>query len=298
MWLITTEDERLFADAVQCRRCISDRAIVVPPRDHGIDEYRRYQWRPFSGMTVGELVLFVIPEIYLAWLPAFGNSPTLVWWLSVDYAFRPLSELNSNYLRTTTTRHAAQSAYAKAFLAALGVTDVAMLSDYTVVHSRDKGRLLANRPLRAVCNGSAKVIADISYLRERLAAASGAEVSLIRGLRRCDVYDAFETARLFIDLGNFPGKDRMAREALLLGANVIIAACGSGAYREDFPIPDQCRVSVHSTSAILELAAQMLIDPAAFQDAFEPARERIRAEESVFAAETLAVFRSLHVERL
>jgi hypothetical protein len=293
MWLITSVEQRLFAEALQGRRDITEQSIAVPLRDHGIDEYRRYQWKPFTGTTVGQSNLFVIPEIYLSWLPALGNSRTLVWWLSVDYAFRSLSEVNSNYLRMATVRHAAQSAYAKAFLAALGLTDVAMLSDYTVIHALEKGRLLSSRPLRAVYNAGSKVIGDISRFAAQLAAATGAEVSPIRGLQRCQVYDAFATSRLFVDLGNFPGKDRMAREALLLGANVLIAASGSGAYEEDFPIPEQCRVSVHNISEILGLAAQMLFEPAAFQDAFEPARQQIRAEESVFAAETVSVFRSL-----
>ncbi len=53
------------------------------------------------------------------------------------------------------------------------------------------------------------------------------------------VIEALQKAKVYIDFGNHPGKDRIPREAAILGCCVITGKRGSAAFYEDVPIPDE-----------------------------------------------------------
>jgi hypothetical protein len=56
---------------------------------------------------------------------------------------------------------------------------------------------------------------------------------------RGEVIKTLQKAKVYIDFGNHPGKDRMPREAAILGCCVITGKRGSAAFFEDVPIPDE-----------------------------------------------------------
>lgn len=55
---------------------------------------------------------------------------------------------------------------------------------------------------------------------------------------RQQIIETLQKAKVYIDFGNHPGKDRIPREAAILGCCVITGKRGSAAYFEDVPIPD------------------------------------------------------------
>jgi hypothetical protein len=58
-------------------------------------------------------------------------------------------------------------------------------------------------------------------------------------LSRDEVIKTLQKAKVYIDFGNHPGKDRIPREAAILGCCVITGKRGSAAFFEDVPIPDE-----------------------------------------------------------
>jgi len=58
-------------------------------------------------------------------------------------------------------------------------------------------------------------------------------------MKRTEVLDLLKSAKVYIDFGNHPGKDRLPREAATLGACVITSRRGSAGYFEDVPIPEE-----------------------------------------------------------
>lgn len=58
-------------------------------------------------------------------------------------------------------------------------------------------------------------------------------------MSRKQVIENLEKCKVYIDFGNHPGKDRIPREAAILGCCVITNKRGSAAYFEDVPIPDE-----------------------------------------------------------
>jgi hypothetical protein len=57
-------------------------------------------------------------------------------------------------------------------------------------------------------------------------------------MTRDEVIKTLQKAKIYIDFGNHPGKDRIPREAAILGCCVITGKRGSAAFFEDVPIPD------------------------------------------------------------
>jgi hypothetical protein len=58
-------------------------------------------------------------------------------------------------------------------------------------------------------------------------------------MTREEVIKTLQRAKVYIDFGNHPGKDRIPREAAILGCCVITGKRGSAAFFEDVPLPDE-----------------------------------------------------------
>lgn len=58
----------------------------------------------------------------------------------------------------------------------------------------------------------------------------------ISGLSHKEVLKVFTCADLYLDLGYFPGKDRLPREAIRMHCPVLLAKRGSARYYQDFPL--------------------------------------------------------------
>lgn len=61
----------------------------------------------------------------------------------------------------------------------------------------------------------------------------------IIGLDRKGVISLLKRAKVYIDFSNFPGRERIPREAVMLGCCVITGKRGSAKYFEDVPIPEE-----------------------------------------------------------
>jgi len=263
-------------------------SFEVPVKTHGIAEYEQYRYKPFIRYSSGERVVFVLPEVYLTVISLFLGVEVLIWWLSVDNAFKALGSINLNFLRHPSIRHAAQSSYAERFLGALGLEPL-RLTDYSVIPGGGT-ETVALRPLRVALNAGNKVVVNLDAISALIEAyCPGVEIVRIAGLPRERVYEIFSTSRVFIDLGNFPGKDRMAREALLLGSAIILGRAGAGANEVDFPISAMYRPDVYAYPEIARLAAHMALHAEAHGSRFEVARRTFLDEKENFDAEVLEV---------
>jgi hypothetical protein len=58
-------------------------------------------------------------------------------------------------------------------------------------------------------------------------------------MTRDEVIKTLQKAKVYIDFGNHPGKDRIPRESAILGCCVITNKRGSASFYEDVPIPDE-----------------------------------------------------------
>lgn len=286
IWWTTAEELGEFREYTATQKQIQP--LNFPEKEHGFAEYDAYNYRPFTHYLTTDNITFILPEVYLSIIHLFLGNPIIVWWLSVDNAFPSLAGMNMNLLHHKSIRHVAQSFYAEKFLASLKIASE-YLTDYTVTRHNETSLIPSEkRPLKIAINAGNKVISDLQHLSTLITQHNrDIEIVLIANMSREDVYTAFKTSRVFIDLGKFPGKDRMVREATLLGCNSIIGKSGAGANNIDFQIDDLYRINVFEYEQIAKLAAHMTLFPEIHSGNFKRINASIQEERKNFNNETL-----------
>ena len=63
-----------------------------------------------------------------------------------------------------------------------------------------------------------------------------------------EIHEALQSAKVYIDFGDHPGKDRLPREAAINGCCIITDKEGSAFYQEDVPIPEEYKLERNDTS--------------------------------------------------
>lgn len=236
-------------------------AISFGTRRMEIEEYAHYRLRVAGEIPNSPDSIIVLPEVLADLAAHFNRARVILWWLSVDNAFASLARINLNHLRRENVFHATQSDYALRMLDALGLKHAGHLSDYTPERFAG-GTPQEDRPPCVALNAGIKVVVDLAALEARLVAARpDVRVRRIAKMSRDEVLDTLRSARVFVDLGNFPGKDRLAREAALLGCAVIVADAGAGSTPEDYTLPPEDRVFPWHLDEVAERILHLLSAP-------------------------------------
>lgn len=192
--------------------------------------------------------------------------------------------------------HLCQSRYAMDFLRLFGLNNSAYLSDYLnrkfleqnfdpnvkediVVFNPKKGRLFTS-----------KIMKCAPYLN----------FVPIENLPRRGVIELLRKAKVYIDFGDHPGKDRIPREAAMMGCCVIVGKRGSAANNYDMPIPDEYKFEVMENNIphIIDTIKGCLSDYKSVYHKFNKYREIIRNEPKLFLEGLRSIFGSrLSAER-
>lgn len=200
-----------------------------PERENQIEDYAHYRTELARALPDEEGAVIVLPETLCHFASWFKRAKVLIWWLSVDNAFTALGRFNVNHLRAANVYHATQSQYAARFIDALQFPSLGMLSDYTVDLTHYARPLpWDERPkLVAIATGR-KVIADLDAIVARIQERDPEiECVKIANFSRLQMADLFAKARAYVDLGNFPGKDRGPREAMAMGCVALAGHAGA-----------------------------------------------------------------------
>jgi len=202
----------------------------------------------------------------------------------VDEAFRKLKV-------GEVQMHLCQSYYAMRFLESLGIHNVAHLSDYLNREFLVEG-FQPNLKENIVAFNPKK---GFSFTRKIITAAKDIAFIPIENMTRSEVIQLLKRAKVYIDFGNHPGKDRIPREAAILGCCVIVGKRGSAANQNDVPIPEKYKFEVNETAIpqivqtikyCIENYLQAYLD-------FDTYREIIKQEPKVFLRDLQRIFTHL-----
>jgi len=196
--------------------------------------------------------LVILPEVYTSELKSFMEIKTIIWWLSVDnyFKWKPgiIGYINRFLLKrinyqsrfffsrfvTKSNLHLVQSRYAEEFLKEKNVENYKYLSDFLhkdflneITDLKNKKDIVAYNPKK----GSTFTKGLIAYCKDIVFVP-------IQNMTRAEVVSLLKTAKVYIDFGNHPGKDRIPREAAILQCCVITGKKGSAKFFEDVPIPN------------------------------------------------------------
>lgn len=280
--------------------------ILYYPFDKSFDcpkLYKRYnapqgQWRDEQGD------LIVVPEVATWILPLIKNAKAAVWWLSVDNYFRAgsgsaLRDLVRRYKtllygvrmplsKMQSYRHFAQSCFAETFLRKHKLRSQLLtdyLSDEHLLRSEMphvKRDIVAYNPRKGIARTSALIS---SYPR--------CDFRAIDGMTNGEVAQLLAEAKVYIDFGHHPGKDRLPREAAMAGCCVITGTHGAAAYAEDVPIPNRYKLDDSTGEYIRQfdrLVASIFGDYASHAAEFEDYRRRIQEEPEAFRQQVKSIF--------
>jgi hypothetical protein len=213
--------------------------------------FAQYHPQVLREIRPGPDTLIVFPEIWSA-LAAMSEVryQRALWWLSLDNALSQNPGLrDAEYRRRVCADpglvHFYQSDYVRSFLQANGALRYHALSDYTDRDFIHRSLIASeNPPIREradrICffpNKGAELAAQFIAAQETM--QRKIDFVPIREMSKAQVRDTLFNARMYIDFGGHPGKDRVPREAAIAGAIVLLHAAGAARHYLDHPLPTE-----------------------------------------------------------
>ena len=252
----------------QFSKCLSDCGIenyMIYPTSDRIQcptpqTFLKYGVKYVSQYVDASDSVLVLAETQIQFIDICKKGRVMIWWLSVDnyfYAYRKrIQEDNPDIFQLSTRKnllHFVQSYYAKDFVNRYINTEscyflMDYISDEIVLYAQDnKDRYeRKNVCLYNPKKGYEKLKPIIDACREDIV-----WLPLIN-MTPTEMADTMCQAKLYIDFGHHPGKDRIPREAAICGCCILTNREGSAAYAEDVAMPEQYRIEdISDTSEVL-----------------------------------------------
>ncbi len=214
--------------------------------------------------------IFIIPEIKTNFIYDFKEIQKVIWWMSVDNYYK---QFNSNILlkkiikqllykigyyrvyrfeKNDNIFHFVQSEYAKQHLIAKNQKNIYFLGDYlNDLFIKQQSENMRKKKDDIVVYNPKK---GIEFTQKIISQAKDIKFVPLENMTREEVASLLFRAKVYIDFGKHPGKDRIPREAAISGCCVITGMKGSAKYYEDVPIEKEFKFddNIKNIPSILE----------------------------------------------
>jgi hypothetical protein len=299
-----------FADTLN-RETPRARMLYAPFSGHfeTPEPYRRYDAPSARVADVKPGSLVILPEVYATLVDHFPGSRVHFWWLSVDsfnaglgrttigrHIGRRIAGVRMGKLRRHVAMHFYQSDYAHHFLQSAALAPTAKLSDYLAdEYVQAIGRPSRRQRDNLLVYNPAKGRRQTRLILRALARSSGPRTQMIPlvGMTREQVRDVLGRAKVYIDFGGHPGKDRIPREAAAMGACVIVNRRGSAGNSVDIPIPNEFKIDDRRRGfemLVVERIKTLMTDFDRHTRSFDAYRQAIAREPASFAEDVRTLF--------
>ena len=263
--------------------------------------YKKFNIPFVTSINDNKENILIIPEVSPEFIYTFKNIQKVIWWLSVDNFIDIHEKPNSRFSvksflgikpkkvlykfeNEPKHSHWAQSYYAIDFLKSKNVENISFLSDYLEdiflkeaeqidLENVKKEDIIAYNPKKGF-----EITSKLIELRKDLNWVA------IENMTPTQVKELLLKAKIYIDFGHHPGKDRIPREAATLGCIVITNKKGSAKFYEDVPIDEKYKFDnvIKSSSAFFELVSNIYEKYPEHLDSFKFYRDFIFNEEKKF----------------
>lgn len=217
------------------------------------DSYKNYN-NPYVDKIEDNLDnIIIVPEVRTNMIYHYRNIQKVIWWLSIDNYYKAFNlRINKNikpilynlgilkiykFKNDKNIFHFVQSKYAKQYLLNKGIENIDFLSDYLNDLFIEKQLNNMNKQKKDIVVYNP--IKGFGFTKKIMEFAKNLEFLPIQNMTRKEVANLFSIAKVYIDFGNHPGKDRIPRESAISGCCVITNNQGSAKYYEDIPIPNE-----------------------------------------------------------
>ena len=207
--------------------------------------------------------------------PAFWPTPTggrkWMWWLSAQRVF-PLSHYKD-------CSHLFQSEHARIQMAALGFYGI-MLTDYISEQFFSISTVIKKKNLIAFNGTKSTIGATILKLTDL-----SLPLVPIRNLNTKQVFNTLSQAKIYLDFGWHPGRDRLPREAALCNCLIVSNYTGAAGNSVDLPIPLEYKIAQNDTQAIINTLRRFISEYDTRIGDFSRYQQWVRSQRSVFQQE-------------
>ena len=195
--------------------------------------------------------VFVVPESLSEHLYAVKRCRKILWWMSVNNYLEnilqlirpclenPLAERVPKYFTFDDdgdiAEHWAQSEYVRQFLRLNGVAKIRSVETHmsqTFLSRADKIDFAAKKNF--VAYNPRK---GFDFTKRLIDLAPEIDWRPIKNMSPAQVRELLTAAKIYVDFGNFPGRERIPREAALSGCVIVTGFRGAAANDVDFNIP-------------------------------------------------------------
>jgi hypothetical protein len=204
-----------------------DAYIFFPDNNSSIDlvpeRYRKYNLQFTNNIEDSNEHFLILGEIFTGDIYKYPKIQKAIWWLSVDNNKKAFNEF-----KDPTILHLYQSNYAHNFLVENGVSRLLPLFDYVdtiQVEPKNKKDIICYNPLKGM-EFTTKIIQkspNLSFVP-------------LANMTKEDINNTLSTAKLYIDFGNHPGRDKIPREAAYNDCVVVVGMRGSAKFYNDVPV--------------------------------------------------------------
>ena len=193
--------------------------------------------------------LIIFPETLCMLGFSISNATVAIWWLSVDhftqtqyYSYRDLFR----YTRLAIRRHRpflGVKSLKKFIHFSKSSYDEEFLNNNSIIFSRLTGPISSQyinntystlNKKNIILYNPKKGMEYTTHLKNNF---SQYKFISLEGMNTDELIAAYANAKIYIDFGNHPGKERMPREAVALGCCLITGLLGSASNALDIPIP-------------------------------------------------------------
>jgi hypothetical protein len=274
-----------------------------PGRREVVDAYKHYDVEVSVHVPDASDVLVVAPETSTKVLTFLTRTRKALWWLSIDNFFlhleRPVSEAGSDpeqlqalFRPDSQIVHVTQSEYARRFLSMRSVPST-MLTDYLSDAFVTRAEALQKQPKKDLVLYNPRK--GLDFTRQLIEASRGQlEWAPIEGLDADGVAELLGSAKLYVDFGQHPGRDRIPREAGLSGCCILTGRRGAAANDIDLPIPARFRLDDSAPDVVctaVDLAVDTIMRFDEVTEEFAPYRNWIVEQRSRFDDETALLWK-------
>lgn len=226
--------------------------------------------------------ILMFPEIWADYTnePRYAKYKKIVYWESVDNYF-PHTPRDRWYKFGKDTLHISQTEYSNRFLADVVKTDeVIEITDYVNDDYLDCD--ISGKRDPVVLYNPAK---GMEFTDKVIELAAGVAFKPITGMARKEILELMKKSMVWIDFGNFPGKDRLPREAGACGMCLITGKRGSAKYHKDMGIPDEYKIDNANFADVQEVVDKIRDLLEHFderQELYSAYRKRLKQERTEF----------------
>ena len=272
------------------------------------DNYKKYHL-PYTFGIEDELQnILIVPETFTEYLYLSKKIQRVLWWMSVDHYLldaslniksalnapldNPMLKFFSFNTADNDIEHWVQSEYARQFVKLNGIPDerIRMVEDYlrptflsraAQINLSQKENIAAYNPKKG-----------LEVTKQLIEYAPDIDWRPIKNMTPEQVQELLAKAKIYIDFGYHPGKDRIPREAAISGCVVITGRRGAANNSVDINIPDEFKFVDQTTTvnSVIEKIREIFENFNAAYEKQKNYRARIFDDKKRFANEVATAF--------